>query len=121
MLKGHNQTWPFTPTPCLHEAVCCGQVFVVSTLASATPASPFLLRNYEHSAAGAAAAARLGASPPGASNFALWESLRASSAAAYYLDDFQRGDDRWACRVQAHGTHSQAVWSNASFMPSCVL
>ncbi len=67
---------------------------MVSTLASATPASPFLLRNYEHSAAGAAAAARLGASPPGASNLALWESLRASSAAAYSLDDFQRGDDR---------------------------
>jgi hypothetical protein len=81
-------------------------VFVVSTLASATPASPFLLRNYEHSAAGATAAARLGASPPGASNFALWESLRASSAAAYYLDDFQRGDDR--CALSGTGArHTQ--------------
>ena len=100
-----------------HKPLCCGQVFVVSTLASATPASPFLLRNYEHSAAGAAAAARLAAWPPGASNFALWESLRASSAAAYYLDDFQRGDDRCAprcmvihtaaidCRLPASGEH----------------
>lgn len=35
-----------------------------------------------------------GACQQGASNFALWESVRASSAAAYYLDDFTRGDDR---------------------------
>lgn len=71
-------------------------MFVVSTLASATPAAPFLLRNYEHSAAGTAAAARIGACPRGASNFSLWQSLRASSAAAYYLDDFHHGDDRCA-------------------------
>jgi hypothetical protein len=76
--------------------LAAAQVFVVSTLASTTPAAPFLLRNYEHSAAGAAAAARLGACPRGASNFSLWESLRASSAAAYYLDDFHRGEDRSA-------------------------
>ncbi len=67
---------------------------MVSTLASTTPAAPFLLRNYEHSAAGQAAAERLGACPRGASNFALWQAVRASSAAPFYLNDFAHGEDR---------------------------
>ncbi len=87
--------WDIVPAP---------QCFVVATLASATPAAPFLLRNYEHSAAGQAAAERLNACPIGASNLALWQAVRASSAAPYYLDDFQHGDNRYATFSQPYIT-----------------
>lgn len=72
------------------------QCFVVSTLASTTPAAPFVLRNYEHSATGAAIAARLGACPRGSSSFSVWQAIRASSAAPYYLADFNHNGNRYA-------------------------
>lgn len=74
----------------------CAQCFVVATLASQSPAAPFVLRNYEHSAAGRAVAARLGACPAGSSAFSLWQAVRASSAAPYYLDDFTLQGQRCA-------------------------
>ena len=32
---------------------------------------------------------------PGSSYHQVWEAVRASSAAPYYLDDFKCGNDRW--------------------------
>lgn len=68
--------------------------FVVATLASVTPAVPYLFRNYEF--------------PPGTSELRdaikccdgsskalVWHAVRASSAAPYYLDDFTLGPDRF--------------------------
>lgn len=81
------------------------QCFVVTTLASTTPAAPFVLRNYEHSATGAAIAARLGACPRGSSSFAVWQAIRASSAAPYYLDDFSHKGNRYALAAALYVIH----------------
>ena len=97
------------------------KVFVVSTLVSVIPATPFLFRNYQYppdeadaarsralgrvpgggddeSAADAAAGAGGGPSgvgAPGSCKHRLWQGVRASSAAPYYLADYQHGDDKW--------------------------
>ncbi|KAJ6363985.1 hypothetical protein OIU76_029011 [Salix suchowensis] len=59
------------------------KVFVVSTLVSVMPAQPFVFRNYQY--------------PVGTPEvpFAISETIRASSAAPYYLDDFSDDVNRW--------------------------
>ena len=91
------------------------KVFVVSTLVSVIPATPFLFRNYQYppDEADAARAEALGRAPardderdedeagpassavPGSCKHRLWQGVRASSAAPYYLADYQHGDDKW--------------------------
>ncbi|CAI9783903.1 unnamed protein product [Fraxinus pennsylvanica] len=92
------------------------KVFVVSTLVSVMPAQPFIFRNYqypagtpevssagsENMAAGVQGAATAGA-PVGYKRNAfigsckhhIWQAIRASSAAPYYLDDYSDGIYRW--------------------------
>jgi len=76
------------------------RVLIVATLASVAPATPFVFRNYTLPPASEAAPPRGGgggglsggstAPParPGSARHAVWQALRASSAAPYYLDDF---------------------------------
>ena len=78
------------------------QCFVVATLASMTPAVPFIFRNYEYSPDSQPPRA---SAPPndeaslyelgGSSKHLVWQAVRASSAAPYYLDDFVCGQDRY--------------------------
>ncbi|URE37227.1 patatin-like phospholipase family protein [Musa troglodytarum] len=92
------------------------KVFVVSTLVSVTPAQPFVFRNYQYpvgtpelplgmletravtstgtTASGAQIASRRGAFI-GSCKHRVWEAIRASSAAPYYLDDFSDDVNRW--------------------------
>lgn len=69
-------------------------MFVVSTLVSVTPASPYLFRNYEYPPEGSQQRAAMGIEF-GSSKHEVWKAIRASSAAPYYLDDFASGDERW--------------------------
>ena len=99
------------------------KVFVVSTLVSVIPATPYLFRNYEYpeetipwldpEEEAAAAGGRVrgpnpdrtrsrsstshGASDqiPGSCKHRLWQGVRASIAAPYYLADYQHGNDKW--------------------------
>ncbi|KAL0020138.1 hypothetical protein WJX77_006173 [Trebouxia sp. C0004] len=85
-------------TACLNIPKC----FVVATLASMTPAVPFIFRNYEYSPDSQPPRA---SAPPndeaslyelgGSSKHLVWQAVRASSAAPYYLDDFVCGQDRF--------------------------
>ncbi|RWR85093.1 phospholipase A I isoform X1 [Cinnamomum micranthum f. kanehirae] len=85
------------------------KVFVVSTLVSVMPAQPFLFRNYQYPAGtlempvgttegpiicDAGAPVRRGAFI-GSCKHRIWEAIRASSAAPYYLDDFSDDLNRW--------------------------
>uniref|UniRef100_A0A7S0IGJ9 Patatin n=1 Tax=Micromonas pusilla TaxID=38833 RepID=A0A7S0IGJ9_MICPS len=89
------------------------KVFVVATLVSVNPASPYVFRNYEYPA-GMEDAAGGGASASaaddddddatyfedttrtmGSCKHLLWQGVRASSAAPYYLADYGIGDERW--------------------------
>ena len=80
---------------------CWVQCFVVATLASVTPAVPYIFRNYEYSSESKPPRAE---APPndeaslyelgGSSKHLVWQAVRASSAAPYYLDDFVCGPDR---------------------------
>lgn len=92
------------------------KVFVVSTLVSVAPAQPFIFRNYQYPAGtpeissaisenlttGGLGAATTGAQVGykrnaflGSCKHHLWQAIRASSAAPYYLDDFSDGVYRW--------------------------
>ena len=81
------------------------KVFVVSTLVSVIPATPFLFRNYQYPPdeadadyVGVSATHAFGAlneTVPGSCKHRLWQGVRASSAAPYYLADYQHGDDKW--------------------------
>lgn len=76
------------------------QCFVVATLASMTPAEPFVFRNYEYPLSSTALAKKV-MGLRGSSSHQVWEAVRASSAAPYYLDDFKCGNDRCcALRVE---------------------
>lgn len=68
--------------------------FVVATLASVTPAVPYVFRNYEFPP-GSAELRRAIKSCEGSSKALVWHAVRASSAAPYYLDDFTLGSDRF--------------------------
>ncbi|KAK7359751.1 hypothetical protein VNO77_01716 [Canavalia gladiata] len=92
------------------------KVFVVSTLVSVMPAQPFIFRNYqypagtpevslatsENSGINVLASSTTGA-PIGFKHSAfigsckhlVWQAIRASSAAPYYLDDFSDDINRW--------------------------
>jgi len=71
------------------------QCFVVSTQASMTPAEPFIFRNYEYPLSATPLQRKL-MGAPGSSSHQVWQAVRASSAAPYYLDDFKCGSDRCA-------------------------
>ncbi|KAG6554512.1 hypothetical protein Mapa_003891 [Marchantia paleacea] len=96
------------------------KVFAVSTLVSVVPAQPFVFRNYQYppgtpetapwttdgpaaSVSGSAATAAPLSTPIGPKRSAfigsckhyVWEAIRASSAAPYYLDDYSSESNRW--------------------------
>ncbi|KAL0363243.1 UNVERIFIED_CONTAM: Phospholipase A I [Sesamum calycinum] len=92
------------------------QSFVVSTLVSVAPAQPFIFRNYqypvgtpeissavsENLTTGGQGAATTGAQVGhkrnafiGSCKHHIWQAIRASSAAPYYLDDYADGIYRW--------------------------
>ncbi|XP_047062690.1 phospholipase A I [Lolium rigidum] len=92
------------------------KVFVVSTLVSAMPAQPYIFRNYQYppgtleispgmaespcigavgtAVSGAPVGIKRGAFM-GSCKHQLWEAIRASSAAPYYLDDYSDDVNRW--------------------------
>ena len=84
------------------------KVFVVATLVSVNPAQPYVFRNYEYPA-GMDDATGGGADDDeeekgftedtsktmGSCKHLLWQGVRASSAAPYYLADYGIGDERW--------------------------
>ncbi|KAK9681595.1 hypothetical protein RND81_10G013700 [Saponaria officinalis] len=92
------------------------KVFVVSTLVSVVPAQPFVFRNYQYPAGtpemylspsessaismsgGVTASSQVGYNRSafiGSCKHQVWEAIRASSAAPYYLDDFSDDVNRW--------------------------
>ncbi|KAL8461383.1 hypothetical protein ACS0TY_032744 [Phlomoides rotata] len=92
------------------------KVFVVSTLVSVAPAQPFIFRNYQYPVGtpeissvvsenmtnGGQGVETTGAQVGnkrnafiGSCKHHLWQSIRASSAAPYYLDDYSDGIYRW--------------------------
>ncbi|ONI10026.1 hypothetical protein PRUPE_4G024000 [Prunus persica] len=92
------------------------KVFVVSTLVSVMPAQPFLFRNYQYPAGtlevplavSESSGITVQGSPTvgaelgyrhsafiGSCKHQVWQAIRASSAAPYYLDDFSDDVNRW--------------------------
>ncbi|KAI3680555.1 hypothetical protein L6452_35328 [Arctium lappa] len=92
------------------------KVFVVSTLVNVAPAQPFIFRNYQYPAGTpevplmmsenfstngpgtATTGAQVGykrSAYMGSCRHDLWQAIRASSAAPYYLDDYSDGILRW--------------------------
>ncbi|KAL9236627.1 hypothetical protein vseg_011271 [Gypsophila vaccaria] len=92
------------------------KVFVMSTLVSVVPAQPFVFRNYQYPAGtqemylspsessaismsgGSTASAQVGYNRSafiGSCKHEVWQAIRASSAAPYYMDDFTDGVNRW--------------------------
>ncbi|TMW93831.1 hypothetical protein EJD97_011096 [Solanum chilense] len=92
------------------------KVFVVSTLVSATPAQPFIFRNYQYppgtpeispaATENLTTAGQGTVSDPaqvehkrnafmGSCKHRIWQAIRASSAAPYYLDDYSDDVYRW--------------------------
>ncbi|XP_027365229.1 phospholipase A I-like isoform X2 [Abrus precatorius] len=92
------------------------KVFVVSTLVSVMPAQPFIFRNYQYPAgtsevapaisenSGISVLASSTTGAPigfkhsafiGSCKHQVWQAIRASSAAPYYLDDFSDDINRW--------------------------
>ncbi|KAG6691553.1 hypothetical protein I3842_10G068800 [Carya illinoinensis] len=92
------------------------KVFVVSTLVSVVPAQPFIFRNYQYPAGTLEVPLAISESsgitmqglPPtddqvgykrsafiGSCKHEVWQAIRASSAAPYYLDDFSDDVLRW--------------------------
>ncbi|GAB4826615.1 Phospholipase A I [Ancistrocladus abbreviatus] len=95
---------------------CIPKVFVVSTLVSVVPAQPFIFRNYQYPAGTPemylspsenSAISMIGAANTnsqvgykrnafiGSCKHHIWQAIRASSAAPYYLDDFSDDVNRW--------------------------
>jgi len=64
------------------------KVAMVSTLTSVSPAQPFIFRNYEYPREDSI-------NRMGSSSNAVWEAVRASSAAIYYLDTFDCGGKKF--------------------------
>ncbi len=84
------------PHPCRISADTIGlntpAVALVSTLASVTPAPPFVFRTYQLPPGSEALADQLGAHG-GSCKHPVWQAVRASSAASFYLEDFRCGHD----------------------------
>jgi hypothetical protein len=80
---------PRCPSDSLIDTACLDvpKVALVATLASTSPAMPFVFRNYELPAALKSDREKM-CYHDGSSNHAVWQAVRASSAAIYYLDDF---------------------------------
>jgi predicted acylesterase/phospholipase RssA len=70
------------------------KIALVSTLASTSPAMPFVFRNYELPVALRDDREKI-CYHDGSSNHAVWQAVRASSAAIYYLDDFTCGGEKF--------------------------
>ncbi|KAJ9566706.1 hypothetical protein OSB04_002672 [Centaurea solstitialis] len=86
------------------------KVIVISTLVSVSPAQPYIFRNYQYpsgtleapltisenlaTSAGAELGLKRGAYM-GSCRHHIWQAIRASSAAPYYLDDYNDGEFRW--------------------------
>ena len=64
------------------------KVALVSTLSSMSPAPPFVFRNYQLPLASEALAGEIGAHA-GSCKHPVWQAVRASSAASFYLEDFR--------------------------------
>ena len=100
--RGEKRHYTWVDTGVMHPGP---KVFVVSTLVSVSPAEPFLFRNYQYpqgidddaddgvDADGGAHSKRV--NTLGSCKNTLWEGVRASSAAPYYLADFSLGDEKW--------------------------
>ncbi|KAE8808992.1 phospholipase A I [Hordeum vulgare] len=92
------------------------KVFAVSTLVSAMPAQPYIFRNYQYPPGTLEVSPGMAESPStgavgtvvsgapvgikrgafmGSCKHHVWEAIRASSAAPYYLDDFSDDVNRW--------------------------
>lgn len=69
------------------------QCFVVATRTNLTPAEPYVFRNYEHPLSSQGLREEMRAYA-GSSQHQVWQAVRASSAAPYYLEDFKCGEDR---------------------------
>lgn len=65
------------------------KIALVSTLTSVSPAQPFVFRNYEY------CSTTNNDERIGSCSNALWEAVRASSAAIYYLDSFECGGKKF--------------------------
>lgn len=70
------------------------KIALVSTLASFSPATPYVFRNYELPILSSNKRDKVPLHP-GSSKHAVWQAVRASSAAIYYLDDFTCGSDKF--------------------------
>jgi hypothetical protein len=57
--------------------------------------TPFLFRNYQYPEGMDEHEAENTGHPPGSCKHLLWQGVRASSAAPYYLADFSLGADKW--------------------------
>ncbi|EPS58325.1 hypothetical protein M569_16490, partial [Genlisea aurea] len=77
------------------------KVFVVSTLVSVAPAQPFIFRNYQYPpgtpeiSENTVAKSTAHSAFLGSCKHQIWQAIRASSAAPYYLDDFSDGAHRF--------------------------
>lgn len=87
---------PRCPSDALIDTACLDvpKIALVSTLASTSPAKPFVFRNYELPVALSDDREKIGYHE-GSSNHAVWQAVRASSAAIYYLDDFSCGGEKF--------------------------
>jgi len=70
------------------------KVFVVGTIVSKYPSSPYIFRNYQYPET-AEDESHGRYAMPGSCKHLMWHCLRASSAAPYYLADFSLGDEKW--------------------------
>ncbi|KAL8259333.1 hypothetical protein R6Q59_027286 [Mikania micrantha] len=89
------------------------KVIVISTLVNVAPAQPFIFRNYQYPAGTLEAPLTISANSEsitstngaqigykhgthmGSCRHHIWQAIRASSAAPYYLDDYSDGVFRW--------------------------
>lgn len=62
----------------------------MSTLSSLSPAPPFVFRTYQLPPGSEALAAQIGGHA-GSCKHPVWQAVRASSAASFYLEDFRWG------------------------------
>ena len=78
------------PATCAADTagLCVPNVALVSTLSSMSPAPPFVFRNYQLPPGSEALASRISAHA-GSCKHAVWQAVRASSAASFYLEDFR--------------------------------
>lgn len=79
---------PPPPPPADTAGLHVPAVALVSTLSSITPAPPFVFRNYQLPPGAAALAASISAHG-GSCKHPVWQAVRASSAASFYMEDFR--------------------------------